>query len=52
MEELFIDCKEVIADYWNFRSSTYKNGSKWFDEDERTVWKTKFLKNPCFPGKR
>ncbi len=48
---IFIDCKEVIADYWNFRSSTYKNGVNGFDEDERTVWKQIFEKS-LFSGKR
>ena len=36
---MFIDCKKVIANYWNFRSSTYTNGVNGFDEEERTVWK-------------
>jgi ubiquinone/menaquinone biosynthesis C-methylase UbiE len=34
-----MDCKEVIANYWNFRASTYTNGINSFDEEERTVWK-------------
>ena len=39
---MFIGCKEVIADYWNFRSSTYTNGTNGFDEEERMVWKQVF----------
>ena len=39
MEEYYIDCKKVIANYWNFRSSTYTNGVNGFDEEERTIWK-------------
>ncbi|MDD4247759.1 MAG: SAM-dependent methyltransferase, partial [Methanosarcina sp.] len=47
---VFIDCKEVIANYWNFRSSTYANGVNGFDEEERTVWKQIFEKSLA-PGK-
>lgn len=48
---VFIDCKEVIANYWNFRSSTYTNGVNGFDEEERTVWKQIFENSLTF-GKR
>ncbi|MGB9926777.1 MAG: class I SAM-dependent methyltransferase [Methanosarcina sp.] len=34
-----IDCKKVIANYWNFRAATYKNGINSFDEEERRIWK-------------
>jgi len=37
-----IDCKKVIASYWNIRSSTYTNGVNGFDEEERAVWKQIF----------
>ncbi|KKG13013.1 SAM-dependent methlyltransferase [Methanosarcina sp. 2.H.T.1A.6] len=46
-----MDCKKVIANYWNFRSSTYKNGVNGFDEEERTVWKQIF-ENSLVSGKR
>ncbi|WP_292372129.1 class I SAM-dependent methyltransferase [Methanosarcina sp. UBA411] len=39
---IFIDCKKVIASYWNIRSSTYTNGINGFDEEERAVWKQIF----------
>lgn len=39
-----IDCKKVIASYWNIRSSTYTNGINGFDEEERAVWKQIFEK--------
>lgn len=39
---IFIDCKKVIASYWNIRSSTYTNGVNGFDEEERAVWKQIF----------
>jgi len=45
-----MDCKGVIANYWNFRSSTYKNGVNGFDEDERKVWKQIF-ENSLASGK-
>lgn len=48
---VFIYCKEVIANYWNFRSSTYKNGINGFDEEERAVWKQIF-ENSLASGKR
>lgn len=32
----------MIANYWNIRSSTYKNGVSGFDEEERAVWKKIF----------
>ncbi|AKB38342.1 Methyltransferase [Methanosarcina siciliae C2J] len=48
---IFIDCKEVIANYWNFRSSTYTNGVNGFDEEERTIWKQNFEKS-LVSGKR
>lgn len=48
---VFIDCKEVIADYWNFRSSTYTNGINGFDDEERMVWKQIFGNSLAF-GKR
>ncbi|WP_292389253.1 hypothetical protein [Methanosarcina sp. UBA5] len=44
MEGIFIDCKKVIASYWNIRSSTYTNGINGFDEEEYAVWK-KILEN-------
>jgi ubiquinone/menaquinone biosynthesis C-methylase UbiE len=34
-----MDCKQVIANYWNSRASTYTNGINSFDEEERAVWK-------------
>ncbi len=37
-----IDCKKVITNYWNIRSSTYTNGVNGFDEEERRVWKQTF----------
>jgi len=46
-----MDCKEVIANYWNFRSSTYTNGVNGFDEEERKVWK-QILENSLVSGKR
>ncbi|AKB17244.1 MULTISPECIES: class I SAM-dependent methyltransferase [unclassified Methanosarcina] len=46
-----MDCKEVIANYWNFRSSTYTNGVNGFDEKERMVWKQIF-ENFLASGKR
>jgi Methylase involved in ubiquinone/menaquinone biosynthesis len=39
---ILIDCKKVIASYWNIRSSTYTNGVNGFDEEERAVWKQIF----------
>jgi ubiquinone/menaquinone biosynthesis C-methylase UbiE len=42
---VFIDCKKIIANYWNFRSSTYTNGVNGFDEEERAVWKQIFEKS-------
>lgn len=48
---VFINCKEVIADYWNFRSSTYKNGVSGFDEEERKIWKQIF-ENSLVPTSR
>ena len=44
-----IDCKKVIANYWNIRSSTYTNGVNGFDEEERRVWKQIF-ENSLLPG--
>lgn len=46
-----IDCKKVIANYWNIRSSTYTNGVNGFDEEERCVWKQTF-ENSLPPNER
>ena len=48
---VLIGCKKVIANYWDFRSSTYTNGVNGFDEEERTVWKQIF-ENSLASGKR
>jgi 2-polyprenyl-3-methyl-5-hydroxy-6-metoxy-1,4-benzoquinol methylase len=46
-----MDCKKVIANYWNLRSSTYTNGVNGFDEEERAVWKQIF-ENSLSSGER
>lgn len=46
-----MDCKKVIASYWNIRSSTYTNGVNGFDEEERAVWKQIF-ENSLSSGER
>jgi ubiquinone/menaquinone biosynthesis C-methylase UbiE len=45
---IYIDCKEVIANYWNIRSSTYKNGVNGFNEEERAVWRQVFENSLLF----
>ncbi|WP_135606285.1 class I SAM-dependent methyltransferase [Methanococcoides sp. NM1] len=35
-----MNTKEIIADYWDHRSSSYKNGVNGFDEEERSLWRT------------
>ncbi|MDI9395905.1 MAG: hypothetical protein QM426_11075 [Euryarchaeota archaeon] len=45
-----MDYNEVIADYWNLRSSTCKNGVNGFNEEERKVWK-QILENSLASGK-
>ncbi len=47
----FMDCKKVIADYWNLRSSTYTNGENGFDEEERIVWR-RMLENSLPSGQK
>ncbi|AAM07593.1 TPA: methyltransferase domain-containing protein [Methanosarcina acetivorans] len=46
-----MDCKKVIADYWNLRSSTYTNGENGFDAEERIIWR-RMLENFLPPGQR
>lgn len=40
-----MDTKEIIAGYWDHRSSSYKNGVNEFDEEERSIWKTILCKH-------
>ena len=34
-----MDAKEIISNYWDWRSQTYNNGSCGFQEVEKSVWK-------------
>ncbi len=35
-----MNTKQIITDYWDQRSSSYKNGVNGFDEDECSLWRT------------
>ena len=39
MERGFMDAKETISKYWDWRSQSYTNGICGFDEEEKAVWK-------------
>ncbi|WP_440955554.1 class I SAM-dependent methyltransferase [Methanosarcina sp. Mfa9] len=46
-----MDIKNVVVDYWNFRSASYTNGISGFCEEERDAWK-RILSDALPPGKR
>ncbi len=35
----FMEAKETISKYWDWRSQTYTNGIRGFDDEEKAVWK-------------
>lgn len=39
MERAFMDVKDTISKYWDWRSQTYINGICGFDDVEKAVWK-------------
>ncbi len=39
MERAFMDAKETISKYWDWRSQTYTNGICGFQDEEKSVWK-------------